>query len=73
MKNKKDLVSSFVEYLNQGLCCNDCFLNKVSELLEQNVPCNENLRQRILRTLNDSKKCKREKVITIYSFITEYK
>ena len=48
------------------------FKKKVNELLEQNATCNEELRKRILRVLNDYKKSDKEKVIAIYSFVSEY-
>ena len=47
-------------------------LKKVNELLEQNATCNEELRKRILRVLNDYKRSDKEKVIAIYSFVSEY-
>jgi len=71
-EDNNDFIGNLVEFISREHCCNDCFLKKVSELLEQNATCNEELRKRILRVLNDYKKSDKEKVIAIYSFVSEY-
>ena len=70
---EKKLIDELLRFVVNEGCCNDCFLNKTVELLQDDdITCDDGLRETFINILSKVNTSNDEKANVIMGFLLEY-